>query len=173
MGCGSLAAFARHGLALEYGIEVAFVAAMLALVFIDFDHRILPNVITLAGTAVGLLLAWPRPSITLGASVAGAALGAGLLFMVAEVYFRVRKIEGMGMGDVKMMAMVGAFLGWKGVLLTLFLGSLVGSLVGLILMMARGKDLKAELPFGTFLGAAAAATLFAGPFIIEWYSSFF
>ncbi len=173
MGCGSLAAFARQGFALEYGVEFAFIAAMLALVFIDYDHRILPNVITLPGTVIGLLLAWPRPGITLVASVSGAALGAGLLYLVAEVYFRVRKIEGMGIGDVKMMAMVGAFLGWKGVLLTLFLGSFVGSLVGLALMMVQGKDLKTELPFGTFLGVAAAATLFAGPFIIEWYSGLF
>jgi leader peptidase (prepilin peptidase)/N-methyltransferase len=88
---------------------------------------------------------------------------------VAEVYLRVRKIEGLGMGDVKMMAMVGAFLGWKGVLLTLFAGSLLGSLVGLALMAARGKDLKTALPFGSFLGIAATATLFLGPPLIDWY----
>ena len=173
MGCASLAAFARHGFGLEYGVELAFVAATLALVFIDFDHRILPNVITLPGAVVGLLLAWPRQNITLGASLAGALLGAGLLFLVAEVYFRVRKIEGLGMGDVKMMGMVGAFLGWKGVLLTLFLGSLLGSLVGLVLVLAQGKDMKTALPFGTFLGVAAAVTLFAGPFLVNWYSSWF
>ncbi len=173
MGCASFAAFTRHGFGFEYGVELAFIAAILALVFIDFDHRILPNVITLPGTVVGLLLAGPRQSITLGDSLGGALLGAGLLFLVAEVYLRLRKIEGLGMGDVKMMGMVGAFLGWKGVLLTLFLGSLLGSLVGLVIMLAQGKDLKTALPFGTFLGVAAAITLFAGPFLITWYSGWF
>jgi len=146
---------------------------MIALVFIDYDHRILPNAITLPGTAVGLLLAWPRDAITVTESLLGAALGAGLLFLVSEVYFRLRNIEGLGMGDIKMMGMVGAFLGWKGVLLTLFMGSFVGSIIGLGLMVARGKDLKSALPFGTFLGMAAVTTLYVGPYLVEWYSGFF
>jgi leader peptidase (prepilin peptidase)/N-methyltransferase len=77
------------------------------------------------------------------------------------------------MGDVKMMGMVGAFLGWKGVLLTLFMGSFVGSIIGLGLMAARGKDLKTALPFGTFLGIAAIVTVYVGPFLMDWYSGFF
>jgi leader peptidase (prepilin peptidase)/N-methyltransferase len=173
VGAASLYAFMRHGLSLELFCEVGFVVAMVALVFIDYDHRILPNVITLPGTAAGLVLAWPRETITVTEALLGAALGAGLLFLVSEVYFRLRNIEGMGMGDVKMMGMVGAFLGWKGVLLTLFLGSFVGSIIGLGLMVARGKNLKSALPFGTFLGLAALATLYVGPNLLEWYSGFF
>jgi len=173
VGAASLGAYLRHGLALEYVVELAFIAAMVALVFVDFDHRILPDAITLPGIAVGLAVAVPRPTITLSQSFFGAALGAGLLLLVAKAYFYLRSIEGMGMGDVKMMGMVGAFLGWRSVLVTLFLGSLFGSLVGLVLMVARGKDLKTALPFGTFLGVAAVATLYTGPPLVDWYSHFF
>jgi len=169
----SLVAYLRHGYGVEYGVEFAFVAAMIALVVIDYDHRILPNVITIPGTLIGLLLAPIREPITVTQALAGAALGAGLLYGVAEVYFRVRKVEGLGMGDVKMMAMVGAFLGWKGALLTIFVGSLLGSLVGVALMATRGKDLKTALPFGTFLGVAAVGALFAGPRLIDWYFNLF
>ena len=173
VGAASLVAYLRHGFGVEYGVEFAFGAAMVALVFIDYDHRILPNVITIPGALIGLLLAPIREPITFTQALAGAVLGAGLLYGVAEVYFRIRKLEGLGMGDVKMMAMVGAFLGWKGVLLTIFFGSLLGSLVGLVLMATRGKDLKTALPFGTFLGVAAVGTLLLGPPLIDWYFNFF
>ena len=84
-----------------------------------------------------------------------------------------RKIEGLGMGDVKMMGMVGAFVGWKAVLLILFLGSFLGTLVGLVLMATQGKGLKTALPFGTFLGTAAVVEVFVGSPLLDWYSSFF
>ncbi len=170
---GSLVAYHLHGFSIEYGVQFAFVAAMVALVFIDYDHRILPNVITIPGAILGLLLAFVRDPITPTEALIGAVLGAGLLFGVAEVYYRLRKVEGLGMGDVKMMAMVGAFLGWKGVLLTLLVGSFLGSLVGLALMATRGKSLKTALPFGTFLGMAATATLFVGSPLIDWYFNLF
>jgi leader peptidase (prepilin peptidase)/N-methyltransferase len=173
VGGASLAAYLRHGVGLEYILEFGFVAAMVALVFIDYDHRILPNVITLPGAVLGIALAWPREIITVKDSVLGALLGAGLLLLVAEVYLRIRKIEGLGMGDVKMMGMIGAFLGWKGVLLTLFLGSLLGTLVGLLVMAVKRKGLKTALPFGTFLGVATVVTLFAGPPLLDWYTGLF
>ena len=165
--------FLRHGPSLEYAVEFAFVAAMIALIFIDFDHQILPDGITLSGLVLGLALAWPRETIAVVDALKGAALGGGLLFAVSEVYFRIKKVEGMGFGDVKMMAMVGAFLGWKGVLLTLFLGSLVGSIVGLGVIAMSGGDMKTKLPFGTFLGMGAIATVYLGPPVIAWYSELF
>ncbi len=173
VGAASLSAFLRHGASLEFASELVFVAATLALVFIDFDHQILPNGITLPGAALGLALAGPRPEISFVDAVQGALLGAGILFLVAEVYFRLRKVEGLGMGDVKMMGMVGAFLGWKGVLLTLFLGSLSGSLVGLVVMTGRRGDLKTKLPFGTFLGIGAITTVYFGDRLMSWYSGLF
>jgi leader peptidase (prepilin peptidase)/N-methyltransferase len=169
----SLASFLRHGASLEYVAELMFVAAMLALVFIDYDHQILPNAITLPGTVVALALSGPREAMSFTNSLLGAALGAGLLFLVSEAYFRVRKIEGLGFGDVKMMGMVGAFVGWKGVLLTLFLGSLSGTLVGIFVLASRGGDMRTKLPFGTFLGLGAIATVYIGPPLISWYSGLF
>jgi leader peptidase (prepilin peptidase)/N-methyltransferase len=169
----SLASFLRHGASLEYLAELVFVAAMLALVFIDYDHQILPNAITLPGTALALALAGPREGMTVWNSLLGAMLGAGLLFLISEAYFRVRKIEGLGFGDVKMMGSVGAYLGWKGVLLTLFLGSLSGTLTGIFVLAARGGDMKTRLPFGTFLGLSAIAAVYLGPPLISWYSGLF
>ena len=173
LGAASLLSFLRHGPSLEYVVEFAFVTAMVALIFIDFDHQILPDPITLSGLALGLALAWPLKAITVVDALAGVALGGGLLFAVSELYFRVKKVEGMGFGDVKMMAMVGAFLGWRGVLLTLFLGSFTGSIVGLVVIGLSGGDMKTKLPFGTFLGMGAIATVYVGPPIITWYSALF
>jgi leader peptidase (prepilin peptidase)/N-methyltransferase len=146
---------------------------MVALIFIDFDHQILPNGITLPGAAIGLALAGPRAEISLVDAVLGALLGAGLLFLVAEVYFRLRKVEGLGMGDVKMMGMIGAYVGWKGVLLTLFLGSLSGTLAGVAVMAASKGDLRTKLPFGTFLGMGGIATVYVGKRLIGWYTSLY
>lgn len=173
IGAASLASFLRHGLSLEFAVELAFVAAMVALIFIDYDHQILPDVITLSGLVAGLVLAWPRETMSVVDALKGVALGGGSLFLVSEVYFRLKKVEGMGFGDVKMMAMIGAFVGWKGVLLTLFLGSLVGSIVGVAVIAMSGGDMKTKLPFGTFLGMGAIATIYAGGPVISWYSGLF
>jgi len=173
VGAASLLAFLRHGVSLEFAAELAFVAATVALLFIDYDHQILPNSITLPGAAIGLALAGPRSGISFVDAILGALLGAGLLFLVAEVYFRLRKVEGLGMGDVKMMGMVGAYVGWKGVLLTLFLGSLSGTLVGVAVMAASKGSLRTKLPFGTFLGMGAIATVYVGERLIGWYTSFY
>ena len=173
IGAASLSSFIRYGVSLEFASELAFVAAMVALMFIDFDHQILPDSITLSGVVAGLALAGPREAITVLDALKGAALGAGILFLVSEAYFRLKKVEGMGFGDVKMMGMVGAFLGWKGVLLTLFLGSLVGSVVGLLVISRGGGDMRTKLPFGTFLGLGAIAATYAGAPLIDWYSGLF
>jgi leader peptidase (prepilin peptidase) / N-methyltransferase len=178
VGAASLAAVLRHGPSLAAVVELAFVAAMVALIFIDYDHKILPDSITIPGTVLGLFYAGLRSVLALsprpvGDALLGAALGFGLLFLVAEVYFRLRKEEGMGFGDVKMMAMVGAFVGWKGVLLTLFLGSLSGTLVGLLVLALQGGNLKSKLPFGTFIGLGAIATVYVGGPLIAWYSGLF
>ena len=173
LGGASLSSLLRHGVSVDYVAELGFVAAMVALIFIDFDHQVLPNSITLPGAALGLALAGPRVDVSFLDALLGAMLGAGLLFLVSEVYFRLRKVEGLGMGDVKMMGMVGAFVGWKGVLLTLFLGSLSGTLVGLVVMAASKGDLRTKLPFGTFLGMGGIATVYLGERLIGWYTSFY
>jgi leader peptidase (prepilin peptidase)/N-methyltransferase len=100
----------------------------------------------------------------------GILLGGGSLFLVATVYQWLFKREGMGGGDVKLLAMIGAFLGWKSVILTILLGSLVGSVIGVMVMVMKGKDFKYAIPFGPFLSLGAALSLFYGEKIIQWYS---
>jgi leader peptidase (prepilin peptidase)/N-methyltransferase len=142
-------------------IQLVFVLGLLAVVFIDLDHRIIPDRITLPGIGLGLLWALIGP-LPLLDSVLGILVGGGGLFLIAVGYQRITGREGLGMGDVKLMAMVGAFLGWQGALATVLFGSLAGSLVGLGLMVGgRGNRLTA-LPFGTFLAPAAWVVLFAG-----------
>jgi leader peptidase (prepilin peptidase)/N-methyltransferase len=111
----------------------------------------------------------PAPVLSFADALLGAAAGSGLLWLVSELYLRLRGREGMGMGDVKMMLMAGAFLGLKRTLLTIFTGSVLGSILGIIIIVARRKDSDYELPFGTFLGMAALLVVFFGTPIVYWY----
>jgi leader peptidase (prepilin peptidase) / N-methyltransferase len=145
---------------------------MIVLFMIDLRHRILPNAITLPGIVVGLAFSVVAEPGWL-AAVIGVGVGGGILLAIAEAYYRIRHEEGLGMGDVKMLAMIGAFLGWKGMLLTLVLSSLVGSFVGLGMIATRRGDMKYALPFGTFLAAAAIVAIFVGDSILRWYFGFY
>jgi leader peptidase (prepilin peptidase)/N-methyltransferase len=169
-----------------------FSALMIVLVFTDLRERILPDVVNYTGVALGLALSlaskpldgtalWianrafefppPAPVVSLVDALLGAALGSSLLWLVSEAYFRLRGREGMGLGDVKMMLLVGAFLGVKRTLLTIFAGSLLGSVLGIAFMLARRKESNYELPFGTFLGMAALLVVFFGTPLVNWYQS--
>ncbi len=170
-----------------------FLALLVILVFVDFQHQILPNVVTIPGTIAGILLSPLQAEgtyrdiltlkITSGlgldgfeglrpwlGSAIGAAIGGGVLLVVDQAYKLVRRRHGLGMGDVKMMAMVGAFLGALPALLTIFAGSFAGSIIGLFLVMFKGKNLQHKLAFGTFLGIGAAAVLFFGASFLGWYA---
>ena len=148
--------------------RLIFGCALIALFAIDLEHHLLPNAITLPLVVVGFGFSFfTEPGWF--SSLIGIVVGGGVLFTIAEVYYRVRHEEGLGMGDVKMLAMVGAFLGWQLTLLTLMLASFSGTLIGLGLIVTSRGGLKYALPFGTFLalGAAAAATI--GPPLLRWY----
>jgi leader peptidase (prepilin peptidase)/N-methyltransferase len=153
-------------------VRLLFACAMVVLFAIDLEHQILPNVITIPGTVVGFVLSFVLPPGWL-ASLLGVLLGAGVLFAIMEVYARTRGFEGLGMGDVKMLAMIGAFLGWPLMLLTLVLASFAGSLVGLGLMAARRAGGRTALPFGTFLAVGALVAAVAGDEIVRWYLTFY
>jgi leader peptidase (prepilin peptidase) / N-methyltransferase len=157
-----------YGPTLLLGARLVFACVMIVLFVIDLQHQILPNRITLPGIAVGFAL-----SVLAGPglvdSLAGTALGGGVLFGIAEIYYRVRHEEGLGMGDVKMLAMIGAFLGWRLVLVTLVLSSVLGSLVGVGLIVVQRKSLKYALPFGTFLAVGAVIAAVAGNALLDWY----
>lgn len=160
------------GLTALAAIRIVFACAMLVLFFIDLEHQILPNVITLPGVLAGLAASLVAPPGFLQ-SLLGALVGGGVLWAIAEIYVRVRGIEGMGMGDVKMLGMIGAFLGAPLMALTLILASFAGALTGVALMMAGRGDLQRRLPFGTFLAAAAVFASLCGQPIVDWYARFY
>jgi leader peptidase (prepilin peptidase)/N-methyltransferase len=161
--------FLRFGLSWSYFFYFAFVASLIVITVIDLFHQIIPDVISLPGIGVGLLASLIVPDLPFLNSLVGMLLGGGSLFLVATLYQWLFKREGMGGGDVKLLAMIGAFLGWKAVILTILLSSLIGSITGMIVMVAKGKDFKYAIPFGPFLSLGAVISLFYGEKIITWY----
>ena len=144
---------------------------LIVLFAIDLEHHLLPNVITLPAIAIGFAFSFfTEPGWM--ASLIGILVGGGLLFAVAEAYYRVRKEEGLGMGDVKMLAMIGAFLGWKLTIVTLMMASFTGTLVGIGLLATGRGGMKFALPFGTFLALGAAIAATVGPGLLDWYMGF-
>jgi leader peptidase (prepilin peptidase)/N-methyltransferase len=142
--------------------------ALIVLFAIDLEHQLLPNAITLPGIVVGFIFSFVAGPGWVS-SLLGIAVGGGVLFAVAEGYYRWRHEEGLGMGDVKMLAMVGAFLGWPATLMTLTMGSIAGSVIGLLIIALRRGDMKYALPFGTFLALGAAISATVGPRLLSWY----
>ena len=181
--------FLVYGFSSPFFVNSVFFGLLVILIFIDLDERILPDIFTLGGIGAGLILAplqdpgfFPTGNIflleipilqtmanSLFGSLLGILFGAGFLWGVAWLYQKFRKIQGMGFGDVKMIAMIGAFTGWQLTWLTILIGSLVGALAGGIYMFLKGRDRKYELPFGTFLGFAAILAVLIGTDIIDWY----
>jgi leader peptidase (prepilin peptidase) / N-methyltransferase len=186
------ACYRVFGLTPEAAKWAAFSALMVVLVFTDLRERVLPDMVNYTGFGIGLGISFftqptdgtalwlsnhvfafppPAPVLSFADALLGAAVGSGLLWLVSEAYFRLRGREGMGLGDVKMMLMAGAFLGTKRTLLTILAGSLLGSLLGLVFILARRKESNYELPFGSFLGMAALLVVFFGTPVVNWYQS--
>jgi leader peptidase (prepilin peptidase) / N-methyltransferase len=187
------------GLSAALPFDLVFVTAILALIFIDAEHMILPNAITYPGIVFALIARVTIPLLTgelhfddlpsllngplagvpvWAASVIGAVLGGliggGSLWLMGWTWEKLRGIEAMGLGDVKMMFMVGAYLGWRLTILNIFLGVLSGSIIGILLMLRQGRrDLQMLLPFGVFLGIGAIAALLVGPPMVDWYAGQF
>ena len=189
-----LLVYHRWGISPPAVKAVLLASALIVLTFTDLRERLLPDRITFPGIAAGFLFAlWlpledgtaalllrllggpnlPAVLLSVADALLGALLGAGLLFALGEIWYRLRRVEAMGLGDVKMMGMVGLFLGIKLTVLTLLLGSLLGSLLGGLFLLLAGKDTRYELPFGTFLGVAALIALFWGPQLVASYLSLF
>lgn len=168
----TLAIFVLHygvfGFSVMLVPRLLFACALIVLFAIDLEHHLLPNVITLPGIAVGLLFSLALPPGPLSALL-GVLIGGGFLWLVGEAYYRIARQEGMGGGDVKMLAMVGAFLGWKLTLVTLMLSSIVGALAGIAVLAVRRGGLKYALPYGTFLSLAGLVASLFGEQIVAWY----
>jgi len=151
-----------------FASRIVLGCSLIVLFAIDLEHQILPNAITLSGIVVGFVFSlFTEPGWQ--ASLIGILVGGGVLLGTAYAYFWLRHREGLGMGDFKMLAMIGAFVGWKMVILTLMAASFAGSVVGLGLMAARRGSLASKLPFGTFLAIGAALSATAGPQVLDWY----
>jgi len=189
----------HDGLSAALPFDLIFASALLALVFIDAEHMILPNAITYPGIAFALvarvvipyLVGTPHfddlPSLSGGAlagmpiwvtslvgALIGALLGGGSLWLMGWTWEKLRGIEAMGLGDVKMMFMVGAYLGWRLTILTIFVGVFTGSIIGIFLMVRSGRrNMQMLLPFGVFLGLGAIAALLFGAPIVVWYAGQF
>lgn len=174
----------------EAVLLMAFCSALIVITFIDFDHQIIPDVISLPGIVIGIFvgpfflsaLNDPLPFIPAGLvpdawpylirflnSAFGMLFGALPLLIIGWVWEKIRNVEAMGGGDVKLMGMVGAFLGWKGALLTIMIGALSGSVIGVGLILAKRHQADQVIPFGPFLAVGAVLTAFYGPDIISWY----
>jgi leader peptidase (prepilin peptidase)/N-methyltransferase len=151
--------------------RLLFVCILIALFGIDLEHQILPNSITLPGIVAGVLLSFIAPPGWRDALL-GVLLGAGILYAIAGAYYLWRREEGLGMGDVKMLAMIGAFLGWKAVLVTMVLSSFSGAAIGMALIAAQRGGMKLALPFGTFLAIGALVAMFVGEALVTWYAGF-
>ena len=182
--CGCVLAFGVTLPALKY---ILFGSSMIALIVADFEERILPDEFTIGGTAAGLILSWYVPLtpglsflfihdpqkkqlLSLMEAVLGSIVCAGVLWVVGELYYRVRQRDGLGFGDVKMVMMIGAFLGLQGTLMTVILGSVIGSVIGLLYIYTTGKNASTyELPFGSFLGLAASAVAVFGDAVLRMY----
>lgn len=186
------ACYSAFGLSLDALKWSTFCALSIVLVFTDLRERLLPDPVNYTGLVLGIAFSFftvptdgtaswlaskmfdyppPAPAVSFADAVLGAAAGSGLLWLVSEAYFRMRGREGMGFGDVKMMLLVGAFLGVKRTLLTILAGALLGSVFGLVFIVARRKESNYELPFGTFLGIAAVLVVFFGNPVVNWYQS--
>lgn len=161
--------FLRFGRDPSTLIAALLSSLLIALALIDYDHYLLPNRITYPGVALGLLLSpftsWTTPI----GSLLGAFLGAGILLALIGLWYLVRGYLGMGLGDPKMLAMIGAFLGVSGMLVCLFLASLIGSVTSGLLLLSGRANLQTKLPFGVYLSVAGLVSLFLGPTLVRWY----
>jgi leader peptidase (prepilin peptidase)/N-methyltransferase len=161
--------FMKYGLSVEALIYYTFIATLLVITFIDIDHQIIPDVISLPGIPIFFAASFALPDITLVESILGVLIGGGSLWIVAQLYYVLTRKEGMGGGDIKLLAMMGAIIGWKGVLFTIFVASAIGTVVGILVMLKTRTSMKLKVPFGPFLAIGAIAYIFLGPQLMAWY----
>ena len=161
--------FHEYGFSAGFAALFLFSAALVVITFIDLDHQIIPDIISLPGIPLGFAFSFFLPQVGWKNSLIGILVGGGSLLVVAYAYELITKKEGMGGGDIKLLAMMGAFLGWKSIPFIIFISSLLGSVIGISLMIAQKKDSKLAIPFGPFLATAAVIYIFFGDSIIGWY----
>jgi len=168
-GITALSVYLRFGLTLDALVYFLFITTLIVVTFIDIDHRIIPDRITLPGIPLFFMASLLMPVPTWVDALLGVVAGGGSLLLIAWGYGVLTGREGMGGGDIKLLAMIGALLGWQGVLFTIFMSSAVGTLVGVLLMLRARKGMKLAIPFGPFLSIGGIFYIFYGPALVDWY----
>jgi leader peptidase (prepilin peptidase)/N-methyltransferase len=161
--------YLTYGLSIQSLVYIILSSALIIIAFIDLQEQIIPDVISLPGIVIGLILSFIVPYISFINSVLGALFGGGIILIIAWVGSIIFKKEAMGGGDVKLTAMIGAFLGWRYTIISLFLGFFLGALTGIILIMAKIKKREDAIPFGPFIALGSIITLLCGEKILLWY----
>ena len=165
----SLALFIRYGLSFQYLLFLLFAATLVTISFIDLDHQIIPDVLSIPGIIAGLAAAFVPGNVLWFESVIGIIGGGGALFLVGLAYEKLTGKQGMGGGDVKLLAMIGAWMGWRSLPFVLLISSLTGAIIGSVFLLAAGKGYRVKIPFGPFLSLGALSYIFFGPQLTNWY----
>ena len=165
----SLALFIKYGLTVQFLLFLLFAASLISITFIDLDHQIIPDIISIPGIFFGIGASFFIPIMSWSESLFGILVGGGFLLLVAIGYKWLTGREGMGGGDIKLLAMVGAWLGWKAIPFILFSSSLIGVLIGGGSLLISKKGLRYKIPFGPFLSISSIIYIFFGPELIKWY----
>lgn len=169
----AVALFRQFGPTWAFGIYFVFCAALLAIFVIDLHHQIIPDLISLPGIVLGFAFSFLNPLVNWQSSAIGILVGGGILYLIAAGYYLFTKREGMGGGDIKLLAMIGAFLGWQSLPFVVFASSVLGSLIGIGAMLKQKKGGKTVIPYGPFLAVAAVLYLFFQPEISHLFDLLF
>jgi len=169
----SLLLFTTYGISFQYILLLLFAATLVTISFIDLDHRIIPDALSLPGVAAGWAVSLFPWSVYWLDSLIGTLAGGGSLYLVALVYKGITGREGMGGGDIKLLAMIGAWMGWRALPLMVLISSFTGAVIGLVFILSAGKEYRFRIPFGPFLSLGALIHLFFGRDLTTWYFGLF
>ncbi len=169
----SLFLYIKYGANYQYIVYLFFTLSLVVVTFIDLEHKIIPDVISLPGILLGIAVSFLPGNVSWLDSLIGAVAGGGILFLVAVGYERITGRDGMGGGDVKLLAMIGAWMGWKPLPLVLLISSFSGAIIGMFFILLSGKGYRFQIPFGPFLSFGAVLCLFFGDAILRWYLGFY
>jgi len=169
----SLSLFIKYGLTYQYILFFLFFSALVTISFIDIQYQIIPDVISLPGIVAGWTASFVLPYLSWMDSLFGIMAGGGVLFGVAAVYERLTGKTGMGGGDIKLLAMIWAWLGWRSIFPVIMVSSSIGAVIGSVALVIAGKGLRVRIPFGPFLSLGAIVYLFWGNDLVQWYFALF
>ncbi len=161
------------GLSFDFFFYTIFIYLIIIVIFADLKYMIIPDEVSIGGIIIGFIMSFFSNSITWMQSLVGIIVGGGILYSIIIIYYFITKKEGMGGGDIKLIAMIGAFLGLKSIFFVIFIGSLLGTIIGIPVMIIKKKDKNLAIPFGPFLSIAAIIYIYLGDIILNWYMNLF